>query len=154
MQTSNIVALHVGRGHEQNLVCCPFVLVGPFTVRLTVSGLLFLFICATATKDSVRSACEHISAHSMGHCGRSPGKFLSAHCSGYLRASAARRSNFQVVPRSCYHGGTRVRGSMGLHAVCGTGVCQASPPGDGATTAQLRNLDCENEFTKEIERFY
>ena len=35
------------------LVCCPFVLVGPFTVRLTVSGLPVLVICATATKDSV-----------------------------------------------------------------------------------------------------
>ena len=35
------------------LVCCPFVLVGPFTVRLTVSGLPVLFICATVTKDSV-----------------------------------------------------------------------------------------------------
>ena len=43
--------LHPARG--VGLVCCPYVLVGPFTVRLTVSGLPVLVICATATKDSV-----------------------------------------------------------------------------------------------------
>ena len=39
--------------HGVGLVCCPCVLVGPFTVRLTVSGLPVLVICATVTKDSV-----------------------------------------------------------------------------------------------------
>ena len=39
--------------HGVGVGCCPCVLVGPFTVRLTVSGLPVLVICATVTKDSV-----------------------------------------------------------------------------------------------------
>ena len=42
-----------GPARGVGLVFCPFVLVGPSTVRLTVSGLPVLFICATATNDSV-----------------------------------------------------------------------------------------------------
>ena len=38
-----------------DLVCWSYVLVGSFTVRLTVSGLPVLVICATATKFSVEA---------------------------------------------------------------------------------------------------
>ena len=58
------------------------------------------------------------------------------------------------APRHCYHDGTLVRGSTGLHTYCGSVVRSASPSGDRATTAQLRNLERASEVAKERERFY
>ena len=50
-----LLLLHVlcSTGCSRARPCAWGVLVGPFTVRLTVSGLPVLVICATATKDSV-----------------------------------------------------------------------------------------------------
>ena len=46
-----------------------------------------------------------------------------------------------AAPRSCYHDGTLVRGSTGLHTHCGSDACSASPCGDRTTTAQRRSLE-------------
>ena len=50
--------------------------------------------------------------------------------------------------------GMLIRGPTGLHTMCGTDVCPASPSGDRATTAQRRTLERANEVAKEREIYW